>query len=69
MLVILKLKSKTHFCSLVKGDQGNTYISFIKFNKVAFSVLHRDIYETDCVICKENHVKQIKKHGIVKAKV
>lgn len=45
------------------------YISFIKFNKVAFSVLHRHIYETDCVICEEKHVKQIKKDDIVKAKV
>lgn len=69
MLVILKLKNKTQFCSLIKGYQGNTYISFIKFNKVAFSVLHRDIYETDCVICEEKHVKQIKEDDIVKAKV
>ena len=45
------------------------YISFIKFNKMAFSVLYRDIYETDCLIHEEKHVKQVKKDGIIKAKV
>lgn len=44
------------------------HISFIEFNKMLFSVLYRDIYEIDCLICEEEYVKQIKKKdGIVKA--